>query len=135
MPQDLMRHRCIRFRMPSGKRYRWEFARHGTAIALDVPGTLTLDDPELMVQAACAGLGIAYVSIQSAADAVARGELATLLDAWCPWIPGLCLYYPGHRHLPPALRALIDSVKQSSAPWQGTQRSPDPESPADRNDP
>lgn len=112
MPQDLMQHRCIRFRMPSGKRYRWEFARHGTTHALDVPGALTLDDPELMVQAACAGVGIAYVSFQSAEDAVARGELVTLLDAWCPWIPGLCLYYPGHRHIPPALRALIDCVKQ-----------------------
>jgi DNA-binding transcriptional LysR family regulator len=114
-PQALMQYDCIRFRMPSGKRYRWEFSRHGTAIALDVPGALTLDDPELMVLAACAGLGLAYVSIQSAAAAVARGELVTLLDAWCPWIPGLCLYYPGHRHVPPALRALIDTLQSQRA--------------------
>ena len=28
-PADLAQHRCICFKLPSGKMYRWEFARHG----------------------------------------------------------------------------------------------------------
>ena len=37
-PDDLQRHTCIRQRLPSGKRYRWEFMRSGEEIMIDVPG-------------------------------------------------------------------------------------------------
>jgi DNA-binding transcriptional LysR family regulator len=113
-PDDLMRHACIRFRLPSGKRYSWEFARHGQEFAVDVPGALTLDNPDLMAGAAAQGLGIAYLPLLTAAPYVARGELALVLDAWCPMIPGLVLYYPGHRHVPPGLRAFIEVVRESA---------------------
>ena len=110
-PDDLRHHACIRIRMPSGKPYRWEFERHGQEIVIDVPGHLTLDHPGLIVRAAAAGLGIAYVVERSAQPYLDRGELVILLDDWCPRIPGLFLYYPGHRHVPPALRAFIDLMK------------------------
>nr|WP_281374512.1 LysR substrate-binding domain-containing protein [Pseudochelatococcus contaminans] len=48
--------------MPSGKRYRWEFTRHGEEMAIDVPGALTLDDSELMAEAAAGRLGIACLA-------------------------------------------------------------------------
>ena len=56
-----MQHQCIRQRLPSGKRYRWEFSRHGQEFAIDPPGALTLNSNALMVEAATDGLGIAYV--------------------------------------------------------------------------
>jgi len=114
-PDDLHRHRCIRQRLPSGKRYRWDFGRHGEEIAIDVPGALTLDDNDLMVQAAAVGLGIAFVPQSFAQDLLQAGRLVAVLDDWCPWIPGLTLYYPGHRHVPSALRAFIDLVVQMRA--------------------
>jgi DNA-binding transcriptional LysR family regulator len=49
-PQDLRAHRCIRSRQPSGSIYRWEFERRGEALAVDVDGPLTLDDPWLMLE-------------------------------------------------------------------------------------
>lgn len=110
-PDDLLAHSCIRVRMPSGKPYRWEFARHGREVALDVEGALTLDHPGLMAEAAAAGLGIAYLAERWAAPLIASGALAPVLDGWCPPIPGLFLYYPGHRHVPTALRAFIDVLK------------------------
>ncbi len=110
-PDDLGTHDCIRIRLPSGKPYRWEFARYGQEIARDVPGPLTLDHPGLMVEAACAGLGIAYLAERWAAPLVASGALVLVLDDWCPPIPGLFLYYPGHRHVPATLRAFIDLLK------------------------
>lgn len=111
-PTDLAHHTCIRLRMPSGKLYRWEFERRGEELTIDVPGALTLDDNELMAQAAVAGLGIAYIPMHVAARHLAEGRLVTLLSDWCPPIDGLCLYYPGHRHVPAGLRAFIGVLKE-----------------------
>jgi len=111
-PDDLHAHRCIRQRLPSGKRYRWEFAKRGAEIAVDVPGNLTLDDNDLLVRAAAAGRGIAYVPEHFAKPFLASGELVTVLDDWCPPTPGLALYYPSSRHLASPLRAFIDLLKQ-----------------------
>ncbi len=110
-PDGLKSHACIRVRMPSGKLYRWEFEKHGQALTVDVPGPLTLDHIGLMADAAEAGLGIAYVPEQAVRSRIERGALATVLDDWCPWIPGLCLYYPGHRHVPSGLRAFIEALQ------------------------
>jgi DNA-binding transcriptional LysR family regulator len=111
-PDDLKQHACIRVRLPSGKPFRWEFAKHGQELAVDVSGALTLDHTELMTEAAAAGLGIAYVSDRAARPYLERGALVTVLDDWCPAIPGLFLYYPGHRHVPAGLRAFIDVLKE-----------------------
>ena len=111
-PDDLHAHRCIRQRLPSGKRYRWEFSKRDAEIAVDVPGNLTLDDNDLLVLAAAAGRGIAYVPEHFAKPFLASGELVTVLDDWCPPTPGLALYYPSSRHLASPLRAFIDLVKQ-----------------------
>jgi DNA-binding transcriptional LysR family regulator len=111
VPDDLRGHRCIRHRMPSGKLYRWEFERKGEEIVIDVPRTLTLDDHRLMVGAAVDGLGIAFVAESFALAELRAGRLVALLEDWCLAYPGLCLYYPGHRHVPAALRAFIDVLK------------------------
>jgi DNA-binding transcriptional LysR family regulator len=112
IPDDLLQHQCIRQRLPSGKRYRWEFAKRDQEITIDPPGHLTLDDNDLMVQAAADGLGIAFVPESYARPLLDSGNLVTVLEDWCPRIPGLTLYYPGHRYAPSALRAFIDLVKE-----------------------
>jgi DNA-binding transcriptional LysR family regulator len=112
VPDDLRQHRCIRQRLPSGTRYRWEFERRGQQIAIDVPGPLTLNDNDLMVEAAMDGLGIAYVPEIYANDHLAVGRLVAVLADWCPPYSALTLYYPGRRHVPSALRALIDVMKE-----------------------
>lgn len=111
-PDDLHGHACIRQRLPSGKRYRWEFSKRGAEIVVDVPGNLSLDDNDLLVQAAVDGLGIAYVPEDVARPFLVSGQLITLLDDWCPPIPGLALYYPRSRHVPSPLRAFIDILRQ-----------------------
>jgi DNA-binding transcriptional LysR family regulator len=112
-PDALQAHRCIRQRLPSGKRYRWEFARHGQECVVDPPGALTLDNNTLMVEAAIDGLGIAYVPEPYARAAIRRRRLAVVLGDWCPAIPGLFLYFPGNRHIPAGLRALTEMVRES----------------------
>jgi DNA-binding transcriptional LysR family regulator len=111
-PDDLRGHQCICIRLPSGKPYRWEFAKHGQSLTLEVSsGTLTLDNAEIMADAAARGLGIAYVPEQTAARYLANKQLVPVLEDWCPDIAGLCLYYPGHRHVPRGLRAFIEVIR------------------------
>jgi DNA-binding transcriptional LysR family regulator len=113
VPEDLKLHRCIRNRLPSGKLYRWEFEKNRQQLTVDVPGTLTLDHIELMTEAAAGGLGIAYVPERSAQPYLDDGRLMIVLSDWCPSIPGLFLYYPGRRHVPAALRAFIEVLREA----------------------
>ncbi|HEX4182309.1 MAG TPA: LysR family transcriptional regulator [Caulobacteraceae bacterium] len=113
-PQDLLAHQCIRARMANGAIYRWEFERRGESLALDVPGPLTLDESGLMLEAALAGEGLAYLSDDATADHLAAGRLAAVLGDWTPTYPGLCLYYPSRRNLPARLRVFIDLVRQQA---------------------
>ena len=112
-PDDLMRHRCIRHRLPGGKLYRWEFERGKQTLVLDPPGALILDDDRLMAEAAAQGLGIAYVADAAAAAALKTKQLRQVLSGWMPAAETLAVYYPGHRAVPPALRAFLDIVKES----------------------
>ena len=111
VPQDLYRHACIRFRFDSGAVYRWEFERRGIVETVNVSGPLTLTDQPLMVGAAIDGIGIAFVPDHLVRDALRDGHLERVLADWCPAMPGLCLYYPGHRHVSSGLRALIDTLR------------------------
>ncbi len=115
MPDDLRRHRCIGHRVPSGKLHRWEFERAGRAMTLDLNGSVVLDDEELMVDAAINGLGIAYVASPAAEAALRDGRLRRNLPEWTPASDHIGVYYPGHRAVPPALRAFLDVVKTKRA--------------------
>ncbi|TCV97056.1 DNA-binding transcriptional LysR family regulator [Luteibacter rhizovicinus] len=112
VPGDLMAHDCIRMRLSHGGIYRWELERHGEALELDVQGPLILDEATMMVDAAREGFGIAFVSEWNAADDLATGRLIRVLEDWSPYFPGLRLYYPGHRHVPPGLRAFVDLIRE-----------------------
>lgn len=112
-PDELAGHRCIGHRLPSGRLYRWEFERAGQAISLDVTGSVTLDDEELMVEAAVRGLGVAYVIASTAQAALAAGQLREVLAPWLQFAEPAAVYYPGHRVVPPALRAFLDVVRET----------------------
>lgn len=111
-PHDLAQHRCIRQRLPSGKRYRWEFARGAEEVLVDAPGALSLNDNALMVDAALQGLGIAFVPEPMVSEALGDGRLLSLLTDWTPREPGPCLYYASHRLAPAPLRAFIAVLRE-----------------------
>lgn len=114
-PQDLAGHDCIRMRLPSGAVYRWEFERAGETLVLDVTGRITLDEETLIHAAVSSGAGVAYVSQWWVAEDLAAGRLVQALEDWTPPFPGLCLYYPGRRHVPAGLRAMIELIRGRSA--------------------
>ena len=110
-PEDLHTLPCIRHRFPSGALYRWEFERGGIDQEIEVNGPLTLGDVSLMVGPALQGLGLAYVFEDMVSEHLAAGRLVQVLADWCPYYPGLHLYYPSRRHVPAPLKAFIDFAR------------------------
>lgn len=110
-PHDLKGMPCIRYRFSSGVMYRWEFERGGIEVDIDVEGPLTLNDQDLMVDAALDGTGLAYVFEAQVEALIAKKKLVRVLADWCPAYPGFFLYYPSRRQLPAALRAFVDFAK------------------------
>jgi DNA-binding transcriptional LysR family regulator len=110
-PADLREHSCIRYRYPSGAIYDWQFEKDGESIDVQVDGPITLDDQELMVEAALQGCGLAYVWDNRVMQHLKNGTLVRCLDDWSSPDNGLFLYYPSRRHLSAGLRAVIDALK------------------------
>ena len=111
-PADLHGHRCVRYRFPSGEAFPWEFSKDGQDVKVLVDGPITLDDQDLMIEAALNGVGLAFVFADRAAPYLADGRLVRCLADWCPSIGGLFLYYPDRAFMPAGLRALIEMLKR-----------------------
>jgi DNA-binding transcriptional LysR family regulator len=112
-PADLDAHNCIRYRLPGGGFIPWLFVADGVPIEFDVTGTLVvINDPELVINAALSGVGIAYLYEEYVARMIADGRLVSLLDkSALPVTEGFFLFYPSRRQNSAALRALIDFLR------------------------
>jgi DNA-binding transcriptional LysR family regulator len=111
VPQDLLRHACIRFRFTSGALYLWDLEKDGKPATIDVQGPMTLGNTNLMLEAALNGIGIAWLPESLVADHLAAGRLVDVLPEWSHAFPGACLYYPANRHPPTALRLFAQAVR------------------------
>lgn len=110
-PSDLLAHRCLRIRLGDESLYRWEFEKGSEALALDVPGAVTIDNTQFALTLAVSGGGLAYLPEPCVGAAVARGDLRIVLADWAPTGAGFHLYYPGRRQLPTGLRLLLDLIR------------------------
>ncbi|SCB58428.1 DNA-binding transcriptional regulator, LysR family [Rhizobium aethiopicum] len=112
-PSELSSHRCIGWRpAPHSAPYRWEFGQHGREFDVAVDPQITTNDMWLMIRTACAGGGITFGMEDTFKPYVESGQLAPLLQEYCPPFAGFFLYYPSRRNLPPKLRALVDHVRR-----------------------
>ncbi len=111
-PQDLAEHRCINYRFATSEGlYAWEFEEKGRPFQARVDGSLVFNDSDLILAAALAGQGIAYLYEDQIAVHVAEGRLIRVLTKWCPPFLGYYLYHANRRQMPPALSALIDALR------------------------
>lgn len=110
-PRELTSHRCINFRHGAESVYRWEFEKGQESLTVAVTGPLVVDDVDLVLRGALDGVGLAFLDEDRAAPHLAGGALIRVLEDWCPPFPGFFLYYPSKRQLPPALTALIETLR------------------------
>jgi hypothetical protein len=93
-PRDLLDHDCIKLRLPSGAFYAWEFEKAGRELKVRVDGQLTCNTTAQMLNAALAGLGLAYVPEGMAQHYLGRHRLKRVLRDWCLPFSGYHLWYP-----------------------------------------
>jgi DNA-binding transcriptional LysR family regulator len=111
-PQDLTAHDCINIRLPTyGSIYAWEFEKRRRALKVRVEGQLVFNNIALRVNAALAGLGLAYLSEDQVQEHVAEGRLVRVLGDWCPPFSGYHLYYPSRRQATPAFALLVEALR------------------------
>lgn len=84
----------------------------GRSASIDVDGPMTMDNLNLMVEAALAGIGVAWVPEVHVTEHVEAGRLIRLLPECSPYYPGLCLYYPANRHPPMVLGLFAQAVRE-----------------------
>jgi DNA-binding transcriptional LysR family regulator len=115
-PQDLSAHNCINLRFQTrGDIYAWEFEREGRAINVRVDGRLVLNNGPLILKAAEAGLGIAFVLEDYAAPLIRSGKLVRVLADWCGPFGGYHLYYPSRRQHSRAFAVLLAALRYNGA--------------------
>lgn len=115
LPQDLAAHNCINLRLATlGDLYAWELDRDEQHLRVRVEGQFTSNDPPMIVEAARAGVGIAFLPDQYVEEDVAAGRLVRVLEDWCPPFSGYHLYYPSRRQPTPAFALLLERLREGA---------------------
>lgn len=83
LPEDLLAHDCLNFNFRRQEPV-WPFRRDGRDYALTVSGPIEANNGETLTQLAMAGVGVTRVGHFSVAEALARGDLIPLLEAFNP---------------------------------------------------
>ncbi len=116
-PDELAQHQCLSH-ANFGKN-TWYFTRNGEAMQVSVSSHFSANDATVLLQAALAGAGVALLPTYLANPYLASGALQAILPDWD--VPLMTIYalFPSRRHLPPAVRALLDFLVQrfAAVPW------------------
>jgi DNA-binding transcriptional LysR family regulator len=114
-PQDLVGHSCINLRLPShGGLYAWEFEKGGRELKARVEGQMTCNGAIQLLNAALAGLGLAYIPEGMAEPYLAKGRLKRVLTDWCPRYSGYHLFYPSRRQSSAAFSLVVEALRHRS---------------------
>jgi DNA-binding transcriptional LysR family regulator len=111
-PQDLIAHDCINLRLPTlGGLYAREFQKGERKLKVHVDGRLVFGGTGMMLNAALAELGVAYLPENLVQAHVAEGRMIRVLADWCPPFPGYHLYYPSRRQATSAFAVVVEALR------------------------
>jgi DNA-binding transcriptional LysR family regulator len=112
-PSDLADHDCLKFVLPRGSLAEWSFMEEDRKTSAHTSAVLVVDQGELLVEGALAGLGIAQVLDFMVEEHLASGVLIEVLaDRAAPGPPIHVLFAQGRRRSP-KVRAFVDFVLET----------------------
>ena len=106
-PQDLARLPCVIFTGRASPN-EWQFDGVDGPISVTVGGRFRSDNSEALREGVLSGLGFAVLPTWLLGDAVAGGQLRSVLTGWEPPSSAISAVYPSRRNLAPRTRAVID---------------------------
>lgn len=108
---DLELHDCLRYRfVTTGKIMDWTLTSDPEITQLRLNSSLTLNNMEAMLTATIDGHGIAYMPDFLVKEALAVGDIETLLDAHTKDQGFFWALWPSSRHLSPKIRVFVDFI-------------------------
>lgn len=111
-PQQLVDHRCINLRLPTSDTLNaWRLIQDGREMRVRVEGPLIFNTIDLILDAAVAGLGLAYLPFDQVEWYLESGRLVWVLGEWTPPLPAYHLYYPSRRHSSAAFKLFVEALR------------------------
>ncbi|MEH2039363.1 LysR family transcriptional regulator [Nostoc sp.] len=109
-PTELLQHRCVNFIYPqTGREANWKFEQDGKSIHLAVDSYLRFDNSEVILDAVIQGAGVVQLPKFIAANAIARGDLQPILQAYTTQVGlPISVLYPQKRYLCAKVRVFVE---------------------------
>ena len=111
-PDELQHHCGVGIRIGDHRVYRWEFEHGEEKIAVDVPGSLLVDQGHVASPAVKQGAALMYVPDFMVTQSIKAGVLTTVLDEWAAAGPAFHIYYSSRRQVPARLQLFIELVRE-----------------------
>ncbi|WP_281273954.1 substrate binding domain-containing protein [Maritalea myrionectae] len=116
VPQDLVRHQCLRFALPE-YRTHWRFkTQENAAFEVNVAGHLVITNALSLRRAALAGFGPALMADWLVASDLAEGRLVDLFPnhecTATEFDTAAFALYPSRAYLPQKVRVMIDFLRE-----------------------
>lgn len=109
-PADLAAHDCIGFEGMQGAR-EWVFGRGAASETISIRPRFAVNTADAVVEAACAGIGVARLRSYQAAQAIRDGKLVSILRDHMPDTIPVHLVHAGQPLLTLKLRAFLDFAR------------------------
>lgn len=114
---DLAKHECISFLRP-GWSSHWKLIGPEGPIDVDLGGFVAVNEIGTIHELTRAGYGIGICEVNTVREDVVQGRLRPVLPDFGIPSGGLWAVYPSKHHLSPKVRAFVDFVDESVAPWR-----------------
>lgn len=112
--EDLTLHNCLTHTYHSSS--LWHFTRKELPHSVAVQGNLSSNDSITTLQATLCGAGVALLPTYLAAPLIRQGQLVALLTDYQPMELSIFAVYASRKHMPAALRAMLDFLAERFAP-------------------
>jgi DNA-binding transcriptional LysR family regulator len=109
-PEGLRHQPCVLY-SHQARPSRWSFQGARGVIHVPVNGRVRSNNGDLLLEAACAGLGFAWLPDFIVAEARSGGQLVTLFDEHCAERSAVQAVLPERKYMPPKVREMLRIVQ------------------------